>query len=240
MYSQAIQQQQVAKTGTLASFMQEPYSSPGHVSRSRKTGLKFSPRNRPRPASASAANVRPRLNTKTLSRRVALSHQPSSASTSSPRQNASFSQTSSASSPLTKVSTQHSSASSPRVRGKSLPPRLLNLANGSRSGSTGSNIFLHHLPPFTYPLVPAALPGVCSSLPSLQRSSAAQSVNLFKHGTLSSQYHTVAIPLDVFTQQLAFRPPVSVPFAPVHPVFSRMEVPNSPPVCMCISDLAHS
>ncbi|THH31972.1 hypothetical protein EUX98_g2238 [Antrodiella citrinella] len=214
----AIKRQQIDKTGPLASLLQEPYSSPGQVSRSRKAGLRFSPKSRTRPASAPTVNARSRLNTQTLGRRVALAHLPNYGYPI-------LNQNGFPAGPITQSPQQGSSSSSPpRVCGKSLPPRLQNLA--AASGNFGSD---PRMKAFSYPFVPPGLslpPGMSSTRSFSQ---AAQSVNLFKQGSLSNQqYHTVAIPLDVFTQQIAQRVPGSISFPPVRPVAKEARTPQSP------------
>ena len=186
--------------------MHEPYSSPGQVSRSRKTGLKFTPRSRTRPISVSGGKGRPRLNTMTLGRRVALSQLPDNgASTSSAPPNLSSLQSSSGASP---VSHRAASTSPPRVCGKPLPPRLLNLTAAQQSG-LGSDVFMSGLPPVTYPLVPPVPlpPGLAFPPSSLTQATVPPFVNLVKQGSLNHQFHTIAIPMDVFTQQLVHRTP---------------------------------
>ncbi|KAH8099801.1 hypothetical protein BXZ70DRAFT_941115 [Cristinia sonorae] len=227
-----IQQQQITKTGILAHIMKEPYSSPGQVSRSRK-GTPTIARARVRHNSAPVENARPRLNTATLGRRVALA-QLSGNTASDFNQNGFLAQSAPASGFFSKLSLRRPASSSPpRMFGKSLPPRLQNLAAAtSRQEYFSSDMFLRGLPAHMRPLVPPGLSLQNDSIPLHlpQLNMASHPVNVFKQGTVNSQY-TVAIPMDVFTQHLVSRAQASAPFAPTNPAPPMREAPQSPQVC---------
>ncbi|TCD61201.1 hypothetical protein EIP91_008789 [Steccherinum ochraceum] len=187
-----IKQRQSDKTGTLASLVQESYSSPGQVSRTKKAFDKFPSRGRKQPSPAPAVHSRPRLDTNSLDRRVALAQILANG----------VAALNSSQDVFAPQATSSPSSSPPRMCGRTLPPRLLNLAAGSQSGFA-SDPFLSRAHPTGYPVLPPV--GHQVAVPPFSLPSLSQGVKIFKQGPINNQFHTVAIPMDVFKQHLAAR-----------------------------------